>query len=465
MAASKEDTNPKPLGNTAPETFVESRFGEWDPEEALSLENAGTGWTGLVAAPTKAGKTHLTTYLLSKIGHWFDEIVLVSPTRSISGDFPCFNDKNVMQEFDLVKVQAKFDEWKRINKRFKGDKRRMKRFMFIFDDIISHAPDIHSSQTLMEIATLGRHHGVSQILLLQSLTKSIVPPAFRDNVEFLIVSFLKQAQSRKLIFEIYMGIVDRKEAERVYNALTRRKFGFVVLQHNPHARELEEVIFRYTVPANLGQFRLRPRCVELQGGGAIPAPGSCDNYLKRPPARRRTVETGFLYVMSSPVLSEAYGDLYKVGRTSNLAQRMRAYRTGLPGASELWSALFQDIAEIEQRVLERLYPYNWKLIRDRRGLRQIEGAKEWFLIPFDELQRLIDEVQAEVARDRQFKQSVVRTTRQGTVRRHVDEAATLEGSEEQLARERVIRRSCREKATQKKVNRQVLAMLKKRGLR
>lgn len=455
--------NPKPLKGSATETFVEARFQEWDPEEALGMERAGTGWTGLIAAPTKAGKTHLTTYLLSRIGHWFDEIVLVSPTRKISGDFPCFNDKNVMKEFDLTKVQSKFEEWKRVNERIK-DKKRRKRYMFIFDDVISHAPDIHRSPTLMEIATLGRHFGVSQVLLLQSVSRFILNPAFRANLEFLAVSFLKKAADRKTIFDEYMGIVERKEAERVYTELTRRKYGFAVLQHNPHARELEEVMFKFTVPSNLGKFSLRPKCVEFLSGGAIPAHGSLENYVKRPKKSERRVETGYLYIMTSPVFTEVYGDLYKVGRASSIENRMKSYRTGLPGAAAVWSAMYQDIAEIEKRVQERLHEHNWKVIRNREGKREVSGASEWYMLDYDSIRAIIADVEGEVARDRRRTVSVVRRTRQGVVRREVSDAELLEGTESGLESTRLIRSTSRSQKMRDQVNRQVAAILAKKGI-
>jgi len=184
--------------------------------------------TALVAK-TNSGKSVLLSQLVKAEKKKFDKIIVVSPTEKINKFYTkqkIADEKYIIDEYSEEYFDQLIKKMTEINTD-KTDKQK-KKILIILDDALSDI-NAHSSKTLKQIATRGRHIGIYLIITCQYL--HMIPPAIRTQIDYIFCGQMNKNSVNILCDEYQSSNISKEDFVQCYNRCTK-DYSFMVINNN-----------------------------------------------------------------------------------------------------------------------------------------------------------------------------------------------------------------------------------------
>ena len=258
----------------------------FDPKKMI--EN----FTMMIYGARRVGKTHVASYIISKIHERFKEVWLMSETIHLQPDAWTFiPEPNRLDHFDeelIMRIykdqERKIDEVKRLlePRKLHGDRLRdevtrcVPAILLILDDIIND-PAVAGSSVLSKLFISGRHLRISLMFLSQTPARgATICRLMRTNVDYCLCSEMDTQDDSETAASLYFAKNGLKEGIQRLAGLTDEKHKFAVAQvHIRGKRTLEDHTCSFMAPKKIPPFKLK--CAE-QSEGLL--------HIKNPSARK-----------------------------------------------------------------------------------------------------------------------------------------------------------------------------------
>jgi ABC-type dipeptide/oligopeptide/nickel transport system ATPase subunit len=204
-----------------------------------------------VCAKRGSGKSQLVKYLLHNYYKKFDKIIIISATEKINQFYqrmPFIDPKFIYDKYDESFIKALMKSMAQVNKGLLKGNPKMKHVLLILDDICSSF-NTHSSKTLEELFTTGRHYGLAVVIVQQYINS--IPPVVRTNCDYICVSQMNKQGLDLLAQQYLFGNIEEKDFKKLYLQSTS-DYGFMIInskcaKSNDNLNEIYGVI---RVPAS-----------------------------------------------------------------------------------------------------------------------------------------------------------------------------------------------------------------------
>ena len=159
----------------------------------------------IFAAPRRAGKTVLASYILKHLGKRFSAAFVISKTSTLQGAFEMIDEKFHFNPSDtsfeeIVKTIIKFQE-----KRKNDKKKKVGQILVVMDDLFvtSRRGVGQFSPGLSRIAATGRHYHVFCILIAQRYQN--IGSSIRSQASHYITFRPRSSKERDMLFDAYLS--------------------------------------------------------------------------------------------------------------------------------------------------------------------------------------------------------------------------------------------------------------------
>lgn len=233
-------------------------------------------FTMMIYGARRVGKTHLATYIISKIKSRFEEIYLFSQTIDLQPDaWKFIPDDNKRDFFDeklleeiINKQKTAIDdvraELEQTNPNLKGDALRNKisenipNYLLVLDDIINDA-SIRSNDLLSKLFISGRHLRFSLIFLAQTPAKSVtLSRVMRTNVDYCLTSEMDTLDDLETVASLFFGKEGKKRGIEKVHELSGDIYSFAVSAvHKRGKKTLEDHTTSIMAPSKVPDIFLR----------------------------------------------------------------------------------------------------------------------------------------------------------------------------------------------------------------
>ena len=186
--------------------------------------------TIILAAKRRSGKTQLILNMVKENKHRFNKCFLISTTEEINQDFKDIINKDcIFNEYneDWMNLLMKKLKEKLISQDEKNDEEPY-RVLLILDDILSDS-SLHSSKSLTNLFTRGRHYKITLLISCQYI--NLLPVCCRINTDYLFCG-QQNAQSIDILCSQYRsGNISKKEFIALVNKCTE-DYSFLLINCN-----------------------------------------------------------------------------------------------------------------------------------------------------------------------------------------------------------------------------------------
>lgn len=223
----------------------------------FNLENICKNPTIIINAKRGSGKSTLVRELINYFNNSlkYPVCVLCSYSEKVDPYYSYFLPPAFIYEDPekmLSKVLKRQIEMKNINNIREKEKKTKydDRILIVMDDCISDAKIWKKSKELAEIFYNGRHYNVSLIIVSQDIVA--IPPAFRANIDIVILFNSSIQEELKKLFQHYAGeFSNLQEFKNVLNTVCQDYGAMIILKRGYKSLNLMDKIFRYKADINL----------------------------------------------------------------------------------------------------------------------------------------------------------------------------------------------------------------------
>jgi len=123
-----------------------------------------------------------------------------------------------------------------------------KHILLILDDCCSDTK-FHTSKTLKQLATRGRHIKIAVMITCQYIYQ--IPPVIRNNCDYIYCGQMNQQALKLLTDEFLMGNIDKKQFVDLYHSNTN-DYNFLVINNNSTTdnNDIGNIYGRIKCPSN-----------------------------------------------------------------------------------------------------------------------------------------------------------------------------------------------------------------------
>jgi len=176
-----------------------------------------------------SGKSQMLHYILKMNKSNFKKIFLICPSEVINGFYA-----------DIIPKENIFDEYKeewveslisKLTKRNAGKtKKNADRVLLVLDDCCGDT-NFHHSISLKKLFLRGRHFFLTLIITAQYLFgNGGIPPAARNNIDYLLVNKINGQSLEALTKEFRNGSISKEDFMKMYNNTTGN-YGFLLINN------------------------------------------------------------------------------------------------------------------------------------------------------------------------------------------------------------------------------------------
>lgn len=226
----------------------------------------------LIYGARRIGKTHLASWILSKISKRFKDAYLFSETIHVQPDAWAFIPKeHRYSNFDELKLLSIFQEQEakigEIQRRWKlnGEKgdiqalinKDVPHILLVLDDIVAN-PRVQKSGILNKVFILGRHLRITIILLSQNACASgSVSLQARGNVDYCFTSQMNSLDDWERIASYYFGLEGKRKGIEALKHITDTDHTFAVAElHKQGRKKLGDYCCKIKAPAKIPKFKI-----------------------------------------------------------------------------------------------------------------------------------------------------------------------------------------------------------------
>lgn len=173
--------------------------------------------------------------------------VLISATADIKKDFyGIIPELFIHNEYnpDIIKYFLK-DQMEVTEKIEKGEcsKNIKKLGLFIMDDILGTEPCWKKDQSFQSIVFNGRNFNITNIISVQN--PLAIPPNFRGNVDYVILSPITTEKGKKYIFDYIwdQSFGDYDHFKSYLDIITKQKFHYMLLDNKHTPSKIEDYVY------------------------------------------------------------------------------------------------------------------------------------------------------------------------------------------------------------------------------
>lgn len=221
------------------------------------LKNICKNPTIIINAKRGSGKSTLVRELMDYFNNSlkYPSCVLCSYSEKVDPYYSFFLPPSYIYEDCekmLSKVLKRQLEIKNINnqREKEGKIKYDDRLLVVMDDCISDAKIWRKSKELAEIFFNGRHYNISLIIVSQDIVA--IPPAFRANIDIVILFNSSIQEELKKLFQHYAGeFSNLQEFKDTLNTICQDYGAMVILKRGYKSLNISDKIFRYKANINL----------------------------------------------------------------------------------------------------------------------------------------------------------------------------------------------------------------------
>ena len=198
-------------------------------------------------AKRNSGKSQLLRYLVNCSKDLFSKIFVICPTESVNHFYKdLVPAQNIFPQYKEEWVESLITKLTDVNSG-KND-RDAKHILLILDDCCSDTK-FHTSKTLKQLATRGRHIKIAVMITCQYIYQ--IPPVIRNNCDYIYVGQMNQQGLKLLTDEFLMGNIDKKQFVDLYHSNTN-DYNFLVINNNSTTdnNDIKQIYGRIKTPDN-----------------------------------------------------------------------------------------------------------------------------------------------------------------------------------------------------------------------
>jgi len=198
-------------------------------------------------AKRNSGKSQLLRYLVNCSKDLFSKIFVICPTESVNHFYKdLVPAQNIFPQYKEEWVESLITKLTDVNSG-KND-RDAKHILLILDDCCSDTK-FHTSKTLKQLATRGRHIKIAVMITCQYIYQ--IPPVIRNNCDYIYVGQMNQQGLKLLTDEFLMGNIDKKQFVDLYHSNTN-DYNFLVINNNSTSdnNDIKQIYGRIKTPDN-----------------------------------------------------------------------------------------------------------------------------------------------------------------------------------------------------------------------
>jgi len=198
-------------------------------------------------AKRNSGKSQLLRYLVNCSKDLFSKIFVICPTESVNHFYKdLVPAQNIFAQYKEEWVESLIAKMTDINSS-KNDN-DAKHILLILDDCCSDTK-FHTSKTLKQLATRGRHIKIAVMITCQYIYQ--IPPVIRNNCDYIYCGQMNQQGLKLLTDEFLMGNIDKKQFVDLYHSNTN-DYNFLVINNNSTSdnNDIKQIYGRIKTPDN-----------------------------------------------------------------------------------------------------------------------------------------------------------------------------------------------------------------------
>lgn len=218
----------------------------FEPKETLPHR------TWLFLGGRGTGKSKVMQSVLYDLRDRIDAMFLITPTPETQDEFAAFMPRAFIYSQVDPAIMEKISE---LGKTLKAAG-RSRNFLLVIDDCAYDRKFTKSEELLKQLFN-GRHSNVTLFYSTQYLM--YVPPAIRDNIDYVFVGKNQNATAKAKLFDIYFDMFDkRQDFSLVLNECTK-DWGFLVGDRLNTGNMINDRVKLYRGQVHLPAFRIGPR--------------------------------------------------------------------------------------------------------------------------------------------------------------------------------------------------------------
>lgn len=225
--------------------IVPNNFKDFLPEKEMK---EWQNYTCVIYGRRGSGKSYILRDFLYKTRKWYDYVYSFSETSHLQPTlFDYIPKDNQRRGFDVEFLQKVMSQQESevemlINN---GHEDKIKRILFIFDDVISD-DRIRNCNAYNAIHTMGRHLRCACITLTQEVGGRYgLPKVVRDNCDLIIAFYAQNKIDREMLIDRYLSIENSKIGDAILKNITFEKFCSIAILNRKTARKYEDYVFKY----------------------------------------------------------------------------------------------------------------------------------------------------------------------------------------------------------------------------
>jgi len=205
-----------------------------------------------------SGKTIALKNIVRDIRKRFTSVYLFSETahyQESEYDFVPKSNKYEGMKMDIVANIFEEQQQKILEKGKKSKK--LPKPLLIFDDVIGD-PKVRNDPTFKNIFVLGRHMGISCIVLSQSIGgKAGLPLVVRSNLDACLCFFLHGEYDRELVVSQFLSIKNKKDGHEFFKNVTTEEYtSLVMLLRKVSGRDYKDFCYKYVAKLKVPNFMI-----------------------------------------------------------------------------------------------------------------------------------------------------------------------------------------------------------------
>lgn len=204
-----------------------------------------TGGILAIIAPTGSGKTVLLKDLLYHIKDQYETIKVFSETAKLQKDYD-FIDRDLI--IDFFDEKALDEMWEKHRTEILKTKKIKEKTLVILDDIINDQ-NYKKSKILNDIATGGRHVGLTVILLSQDYNS--ISPLIRKQIRVAVSFQLTGHDDREKFIKKFLSVENSRVGDVLFRKITDEKYQAIIIMANRVGEPIPNKVFKYTANPNL----------------------------------------------------------------------------------------------------------------------------------------------------------------------------------------------------------------------
>jgi hypothetical protein len=213
----------------------------------FDMKNLEDNTTITVISKRNTGKSFLTREILYH-KRKIPTTIVVSKTEKLNRFYGNFvNDSFIYPDFEPSMLNKVFERQKLMsldNEKRKelGKEPKEDKVIIVMDDCFGNK-DWVKQECISELFFNGRHYHLSLVLLMQYAL--MIPPAFRSNMDYIILLADDIISNRRKYYEYYCGFLPSFEVfQQVFTELTK-DFGALIVNNRSRSSNISDKLFWY----------------------------------------------------------------------------------------------------------------------------------------------------------------------------------------------------------------------------